>query len=158
MTRFLIPLFALATTLSAAQAPADVLTAEIPADAVEVVAARAAAAPGATITVRGVIGGRSKPIADQRAVFTIIDRSLVCDTSCGTGWSGCSTTPENLKTGIATVQITDEAGKPLVAAIDSSSGLVPGATVTIRGTVAPASNADLLILTATAIHVEAAAN
>lgn len=157
MIRFLIPLLTIAA-LAAADLPDGVLAAQAPADAVDVVAARSTPEPGATITVRGVIGGRSKPIADQRAIFTIMDQSLVCETACGQGWSGCGSAPEAVKAGIATVQIVDLEGKPLAAALEGANGLVPGATVIIRGVVAPASNADLLIVTAQQIHIEAQPN
>lgn len=159
MHRYLIPLLILTlTSLTAADLPSGLLTTESPADAVDVGAARTASEPGATITVRGVIGGRPKPIADKSAIFTIMDRGLVCDTACGQGWSGCGNTPEALKAGIATVQITDADGKPLAAALEGANGLVPGANVVIRGTVAAVSNANVLIVTAQQIHIEPQAN
>jgi len=157
MIRFLVLVLTIATLSaaeSAANLPDGLLAADAPVDAVDVVAARTAIEPGATITVRGVIGGRPKPIADQRAIFTIIDRNLVCDTACGKGWSGCGNGPEALKAGTATVQIVDTDGKPLAATIEGANGLVPGATVVIRGIVAATSNANLLIVTAQRIHIE----
>jgi hypothetical protein len=152
MLRLVLPIL-LASTLGAAELPSGLFVATAPADAVDVIAARLAPTPGAAITVTGVVGGRPKPFIDGRAIFTIMDRSLVCSTGCGKTWSGCGLPPEALRTGVATVQVTDPGGKPLAAAIDGANGLAPGALVVISGTVATGSGDKALIVSATAIHL-----
>lgn len=136
----------------AADLPAELFAAAAPADAVEVVAARAAPVPGAVITVRGIVGGRPKPFVAERAVFTLMDRSQLCTTACGTGWSGCSVPPEQLRGSLATVQVVDAAGKPLAAGLEGAGGLAPGSEVVVRGTVAPGSGGQGLVISASSIH------
>lgn len=152
----LIAILLAAAAVSAAELPATLFAAAAPADAVEVIAARAAPQPGAAIAVRGIVGGRTKPFVDGRAVFTLMDRSLMCDTGCGSGWSGCSVPPEQLRGGLATVQVLDADGKPLAAALAGANGLQPGAIVTVQGTVAAGSGEKALIISASAIHIAAA--
>lgn len=147
----------LAAALGAAELPAGLFTATAPTGAVEVAAARTAPQPGAAIVVTGIVGGRTKPFVDGRAIFTIMDNGLMCQTACGTGWSGCGQPPEQLRVGVATVQVADAAGKPLAVALEGTGGLQPGASVTVAGTVAPGSNDKALLITATAIHVAPAA-
>jgi hypothetical protein len=153
MIRSLLPALLLVAACSAAELPAGLFVATAPADAVEVIAARAKPTPGAAITVRGVVGGRTKPIAEGHALFTIMDSSLMCATACGTGWSGCSSPPETLRGAVATVQVAGADGKPLAATLAGTSGLTGGATVVVRGTVAQGSGDKALIIAATAIHV-----
>jgi len=152
MIRHLLPVL-LAAGLAGADLPAGLFVTAAPAAAVEVTAARAAPQPGAAVTIAGVVGGRPKPFVDGRAIFTIMDRSLICTTGCGTGWSGCSLPPEQLRGGVATVQVADAEGKPLAAALEGAGGLVPGAIVVISGTVAAGSSDKALIVTASAIHL-----
>lgn len=156
MFRFIIPAL-FASGLAAVDLPSDLFVAIPPTGASEVIAARAALKPGAAITVTGVVGGRLKPFVDGRAIFTILDRSLVCTTGCGSTWSGCGLPPEQLRDGVATVQVADASGKPLAAALAGASGLAPGATVVISGTVAPGSGDRNLIVSASSIHVVPAA-
>ncbi len=152
MIRHLILALSVAALLSAAELPTGLFVAQAPPDAVDVIAARTAPTPGATVTVRGIIGGRQKPFVDGRALFTIMDRSLVCETACGTGWSGCGQPPEDLRGAVASVQVVDAAGKPLLTTLAEAGGLIPGAAVIVQGTVAAGSNPALLVITAQAIH------
>jgi hypothetical protein len=137
---------------AAAELPANFFTTTLPADAVEVIAARAAPVPGAAITVRGLIGGRPKPFVADRALFTLMDRSLMCATACGTGWSGCSVTPELLRGGLASVQVVDAAGKPLAIGLEGIGELAPGSEVVVTGTVAPGSGDKGLVISAVSLH------
>lgn len=152
MFRLVLPVL-LTAGLAAAELPAGLFVTTPPANAVEVIAARTTPQPGAAITVTGVVGGRQKPFVDGRGIFTIMDRSLLCTTGCGSSWSGCGLPPEQLRSGVATVQIAGADGKPLAAAIDGVGGLVPGATVVVSGTVATGSSDKALIVTAHAIHL-----
>jgi hypothetical protein len=152
MIRCLVPLLII-TGLAGADLPADLFATTAPTDAVGVIAARTAVTPGAAITVHGIVGGRPKPFADGHALFTLMDGSLLCTTACGSGWSGCGMPPETLRAGLATVQVTDGAGRPLTTSLAGAGGLAPGSKVVVRGTVAAASNDKALIISATAIHV-----
>ena len=156
MFRILLPAL-LASALAAVELPSGLFVAAAPAEAVDVIAARTAPKPGSAITVTGVVGGRLKPFVDGRAIFTILDRSLICSTGCGSTWSGCGLPPEQLRDGVATVQVADANGRPLAAALEGASGLAPGSTVVISGTVAPGSSDKALIVSASAIHVAPAA-
>ena len=142
------------TTLASAELPDNLFVDAAPSNAVEVLAARATPLPGTDITVRGVIGGRTKPFVDGRAVFTLIDRSLVCDTACGTGWSGCGNPPEVLRAGLAVVQVSDGNGKPIAVPLAGAGKLSPGSTVVVKGSIAQGSTTSVLIVSATAIHLE----
>ncbi len=152
MLRLILPLIVTAG-LTAVELPAGLVVTTAPANPIEVTAARAAPQPGATITVAGVIGGRTKPFVDGRGIFTIMDRSLLCGSGCGSSWSGCSLPPEELRGGLATVQIAGADGKPLAAAIEGVSGLVPGAVVMVTGTIAAGSSDKNLLITAKSLHL-----
>jgi len=118
-----------------------------------VIAARTAPKPGSTITITGVVGGRLKPFVDGRAIFTVIDRSLICSTGCGSTWSGCGLPPEQLRGGVATVQVADASGKPLTTTLEGANGLEAGSSVVINGTIAAGSNDKALLINASAIHL-----
>jgi hypothetical protein len=160
MLRILLCLIIPLALASTAELPAGLFVAAPPADAKPVTAAKAAAKPGEVIVVRGYVGGRAKPIADGRALFTIVDGATApqCggpDDHCPTPWDACCADKAAIAAGSATVQIAADDGKPLAAVIDGVNGFKPGATVVVAGTVAASSSEKVLIISATAIHVEA---
>jgi len=121
--------------------------------------ARTSATPGDTLTVQGVVMGNIKPFVDGRSAFILGDpeKLTACNTkpgdSCPTPWDTCCDTAEDIKIGTATIQVVDAEGKVLKESIENVGGLTKLSKVVVSGTVAPGSNADLLILNASAIQV-----
>lgn len=147
-----------ASALAAAELPATLFAAAAPADAKAIADTRAAAKAGDTVVVHGYIGGRAKPFAEGKALFTIADSEKApqcsgADDHCPTPWDACCADKAVIAANSATVQVADADGKPLDVAINGVSGVKPGAKVVIAGTVAASSNEKLLVINATAIHV-----
>ncbi len=93
-----------------AEVPTDFWLAAVPAGAQDVGAARAGAAEGATVTVRGVIGGSKKPFVDGLAAFQLIDSALTsCDPGegCATPWDYCCTDLDTIAENSVTVEVRD---------------------------------------------------
>lgn len=113
---------------------------------------------GDEITLSGRIMGNDKPFVDGRAVFILGDPELLtpCNElpgdNCETPWDVCCETPEDKKTGTATIQIVGDDGRVLKEGLEGVGGLVKLAHVTVTGTVAEGSSADLLLVNATAIR------
>ena len=78
-----------------------------PADARDVAAARADLTDGATVTVRGVIGGSKRPFVDGLAAFTLVDPALEpCseEEGCRTPWDYCCFDPQTIAENSVTVE------------------------------------------------------
>lgn len=122
--------------------------------------ARASAKPGETVTIKGRVMGNIKPFVEGRSIFILGDTetlkacSDVPGDACATPWDNCCDSPEALKQGIATIQVVDAKGKVLKEGIENVKGLQKLSYVTVSGTVAPGSSAELLLLNADAIKVE----
>lgn len=141
-------------TPAAASVPADLFVSTAPADAIGVRAAKTKADVGEPITVRGVIGGRSKPFVNGRAVMIIIDTELKpcgADEGCPTPWDYCCETKEDLLANTATVQVVDADGSPLRQTLDGVQGLAALRTVTVTGTVRSTEGG--LVIDAAKVHV-----
>ncbi len=140
--------------------PAGLLVTDAPTGARAVPDLKSSAKEGDEVVMRVVIGGREKPIVQNRAVMTVVDAALVnqClaeDDHCESPWDYCCAAPEDLLTHSATVQVLDDQGKPL--AIDlSSSKLKPLATLIVKGKVGPRPDAKALVINASAIFIESA--
>lgn len=137
------------TSATKSETPAWILSEE-PASAVSVVAAKAEAAEGQEIVVRGRIGGRKEPITEGSPVFTIIDMKLphcgeIPGDSCKTPWDYCCETPEDITANAATVRLTS--GDPKLGGLSELDEVV------ITGTVGPRPNDEVLMINATGIYV-----
>ena len=126
------------------------LLASEPEGAVGVVEAKASAAEGDRVVVRGRIGGRAEALYLGSAVFTILDLGVAhCgenpEDGCATPWDYCCETPDSIAANGATVQ---------VAGVESGSlgGLSPLDEVVIVGTVGPRPTPQVLTITATGVH------
>jgi hypothetical protein len=158
----LLAIFILATGLShAADAlPSTLLAEKAPAGAISIVKARKEAKPGEAIVVRGKVGGRAIALMDKAAIAVLADEKAVtaCNENpadaCKTPWDYCCESPEELKAATATVQVQGEKGKVLRAPLRGLGDLKELSTVVVAGTVDAASNEEVLIINATAIHVE----
>jgi hypothetical protein len=130
----------------------SMLTPELPAGAMEIVAAMKCAKVGQTITVRGTVAMSQDAFVDNRAMFTLVDESTrkgCCPPSDTLPETACDIPAE----GRATIQIVGENGKPLRAGLSGEHGLKPGAEVFVTGKVESANGTDVLVLTAASMHV-----
>jgi hypothetical protein len=121
--------------------------------------ARTTAKPGESIVLEGKIMGVMHPFVEGRAVFVLGDDATIssCDENpedgCETPWDACCDPDEVLKAGVATIQVLDVEGKVLKEDIKGVNGLKELSKVRIAGTLAEQSNADAMIVNATAIYL-----
>jgi len=122
--------------------------------------AKPSAKVGQPITLVGCIGGSKDPFVQGRAVFTIVDPTIVSckamgdEEHCPTPWDYCCEPRENLRKNIATIEIAGADGRPLPIAVRGMDGLDPLATIAVTGTVTEANDAGLLVVRATRIAVK----
>lgn len=140
--------------------PATLVLDSAPADAKDVKLAKLGLKPGDEVVVHGVIGGRVDPIAENRAIMTVIDPSLqTCDKMgggddhCKTPWDACCEDQETITAGAATVQVVNDKGQPLKVGLNGHKGIAPGKDVTVAGKVRSADGGNLVI-DATGIYVK----
>jgi hypothetical protein len=138
--------------------PPSLLLAAAPADAREVAAVIAGAKDGDTVVVRGIIGGRKEPIASNRAILTLLDRSLkTCDKipgdSCPTPWDACCETSETIAAASATIQVVGQNGQPLKTTLSGVGGIAPSKDAIVVGKARRSADQKNLVIDATGIHV-----
>ena len=114
---------------------------------------------GDEVVLRAVVGGRVKPIVDNRAVMTVVDASTFnqCtndDDMCESPWDYCCASAEQLKPHLATVQVVDDHGRPLGIDLKSTSRIKPLSVLVVKGNIAPRSDASTLIVNVTGLFVE----
>ena len=114
---------------------------------------------GDQVVLRAVVGGRVKPIVENRAVMAVVDASRPnqCtspDEMCKTPWDYCCASPEQLKPHLATVQVVDDHGRPLGIDLKSASRIKPLSVLVVKGNIAPRSDASTLIVNVTGLFVE----
>lgn len=120
--------------------------------------ARGTVKPGETITLSGKIMGNASPFVAGRAAFILGDTEILkaCNEipgdTCETPWDACCDTPEQKKQGTATIQVVDAQGRALKEPLEGVGGLEKLSKVTVTGTVAKESSADVLLVNATAIQ------
>ena len=153
-----------ATAPAAAQSAPDVplpdglVVADAPAGAQDVTKVKQTAKDGDAVVVCGWIGGQEAPLAKNRAVMTLADKSLPsCVKSpmddCKTPWDSCCEPVEDRTAKTATVQVVDANGKPLAATLESIAGLKPLSKITVSGTARRPAGSDALVVEAKQIHV-----
>ncbi len=150
-------------TTDAASGPSAALTAVIDAapegEASPIHLVRQTVQPGDKVTVKGQVMGTDEPFVEGRAAFILGDREVLTpcnempDDPCPTPWDVCCDSPEDKKRGTATIQIVGEDGRVLKEAIEGVGGVEKLAKLTVSGTVAEGSSADLLVINASAIDV-----
>ncbi len=123
-------------------------------------AIRTSAKPGDEISLSGLVMGRERVFVDGRASFILGDPTKLTpcsemgeDDHCSTPWDACCDSKEDLRNGIASIQIIGEDGRVLNGSIKGTQGLKELSTVSVSGTVAEQSTPDSLIVNATKIHV-----
>jgi hypothetical protein len=117
-----------------------------PAGAKGVIAARKDAKDGDTIVVVGRVGGAAKPFTAGRATFLIADPSFKPVMECKCPWDYCETPDADLKAGIATVKVVDDAGKTLPAGARDLFGIKELTTVVVTGTARRDKEGNLTVL------------
>jgi hypothetical protein len=154
------------TEPAAAQAdgPAEALPAELildksPDGAQDVVTVKKAAKAGDTVTIRGRVGGSEKPLADNRAIVTLIDLTLpTCEKSamdtCPTPWDACCEPSEEITAKSATIQVVGPDGRPLKATLAGVSGIAPLKELIVTGKVRTPADSGALVVDATGIYVK----
>lgn len=144
-----------APAASGAAFPQTLFVADIAEAPVAVADAKASAKEGDTVVLHGHIGGRKDPFIGGRAVFTVVDTTLMqCTDGCGTPWDFCCDTQGDIATNAATVQVVGADGAVIRSDINGVSGVEPGAEVVIAGTVAKRDNEATLVVNATSIWVK----
>jgi hypothetical protein len=144
----------------AAQAslPAGMVVAETPAGAQDLDAVKKSAKDGDAVVVNAWVGGADHPMATNRAIMTVADKSLPsCDKTpmdtCKTPWDSCCEPTETRTAKTATVQIVDANGKPIPGTLENVAGLKPLSKVTVAGIARRPAGSDSLIIEANKIHV-----
>jgi hypothetical protein len=142
-----------------ADVPDGFILAAAPGDATSLSEAKTSASVGDRVVFEARIGGRGEPFTEGAAVFLVADRAIpTCEElhgdGCPTPWDYCCEPKDNLLRNMATVQIVDDAGRPLRGAIKGLSGLDPMASIVVVGTVRQSEEV-VFIVDASGIYVEA---
>lgn len=136
--------------------PAAWLLASAPEGAMGVTEAKAAAAEGEEIVLRGRIGGRRDAIGEDGSTFVVMDSSIPScadepEESCPTPWDYCCEPKEVKEASSATVQLVDEAGRPVEGGLPAA-GIEPLDEVIVVGTVGARPSPAVLVVKAKALH------
>src|SRR5687768_5652783 len=88
--------------------PANLILDKSPDGAQDVIAIQKSAKAGDTVTLRGRVGGNEKPLADNRAIVTVVDPTVTtCERmpgdACKTPWDACCDPDAAAKS--ATIQV-----------------------------------------------------
>jgi hypothetical protein len=141
-----------------ASLPAGTIVADSPAGAQDLDAVKKSAKDGDAVVVNAWVGGADQPMAKNRAIMTVADKSLPsCDKTpmdtCKTPWDSCCEATEIRTAKTATVQVVDASGKPLAGTLENIAGLKPLSKVTVAGIARRPAGSDTLIIEAKSIHV-----
>ena len=146
-----------ATATEMAALPGNLRLAAAPADAKEVAAVKSAVKDGDRVVIRGVVAGRADPIAENRAILTLLDASVqTCDKNpadgCKTPWDACCEPADVLAKNSVTVQVVDAEGRPVKTSLASVEGVKPLAQLIVSGT-ARVSADGVVLVNADGVHV-----
>lgn len=132
-----------------------------PAGAVSVIEARKQPGPGTEVTVIGRVAGAMEPFSKDFATLVLADDTVMtCDRNpgdaCETPWDACCVEPKVLAASRLSVQVSGADGRPLGGTLKGVKGLKELDQLVIKGTVAPGSTAENLIIEATGIFRKSA--
>ena len=121
-----------------------------PAEANDVVGVRETAKHGDAVVIVGRIGGSANPWIEDRAAFSIVDRSLkacsdIPGDSCPIPWDYCCET-DKLPTGTALVKVVDGEGNLVKEDARQLLGVKELATVVLKGKAERDETGNLTIL------------
>lgn len=141
----------------AAAVPPDLILAEAPAGAKDVIEVKRDATEGEEVVVRGRVGGDVEPFAKGFATVQLVDLTLdsCADNpadACETPWDYCC--DESAKKNSLMVQINDDSGKPLKSTLEGVGGMKGLSEVTVKGKVQRLPGSDAVVINATGIHVK----
>ena len=147
---------------SADAGPADALPANLildksPDGAQDVIALQKSAKAGDTVTLRGRVGGNEKPLADNRAIVTVVDPTVTtCERmpgdACATPWDACCDPDAAAKS--ATIQVVGADGRPLKAPLTGVGGIAPLKELIVTGKVRTPADSGALVVDATGIYIK----
>jgi hypothetical protein len=138
--------------------PAGLRLGSAPQGARDIAALRGSVKDGEPVVVRGVVGGRADPIAQNRAILTLLDASIrLCNAlpgdTCKTPWDACCEPADVLAKNTVTVQVVDDQHKPLKAPLSTIDGLKPMSKLVVTGTADVTDDGNVIVL-ANGIFVE----
>ncbi|HEV7302063.1 MAG TPA: hypothetical protein VGN72_22190 [Tepidisphaeraceae bacterium] len=142
----------------AAALPSNLRLTSAPAGATDITAAKASVKDGDRVVIRGVVAGRVDPIAENRAIVTLLDAGIAtCDKNpsdgCRTPWDACCEPADVLSKNSVTVQVVDADGRPLKASLAAIDGVKPLAKLVVSG-VADVSSDGVVLVNADGLFVE----
>ncbi len=138
----------------------ELLLASTPEKALDIADLRKSAQAGDTVTFTGNVIGSESVFMDGRAVMIMGDPkkitscNLIPGDECETPWDVCCDDPDVIKASIVTVQVVDDAGKPLKTGLKGLGGMKELSALTVTGEVAEGSNKDNMLVNATGIFVQ----
>jgi hypothetical protein len=131
-----------------------------PENATDIADLRKSGKPGETVTFTGHVLGSDPVFMDGRAIMIMGDPkkinacNLTPDDECETPWDACCDDPDTVKGAIVTVQVVDDAGKPLKTGLKGLGGMKELSAVTVTGQVADSSDESNMLINATGIYVQ----
>ena len=137
---------------------ASVFTKTKPEGAISITEAKKSIKVGETITIKGEIGGRQKPFAENVALFIFADGaeldSCPKEEGCPTPWDYCCYEPDDIAAASVTIQVMDKDGKLIKKSLKGQNGLKGLSQLLITGVVDKKSKDGKLILNVTSIYIE----
>ena len=139
---------------------ASLVLSTAPADAIDIADLRKSGKPGDTVTFTGHVIGSDPVFMDGRAVMIMGDPKKLTSCNlrpgdeCETPWDVYCDDHDVITASILTVQVVDDAGKPLKTGLKGLGGMKELSALTIIGKVADKSNESNMLINATGIFVQ----
>ncbi len=143
---------------ASSELPAGFFLASEPGGAAFVEEVKKGAKAGDEVVIRGRIGGSESPFVENRAVFTIVGPGIKScldmeeKDHCATPWDYCCESGEDIAAHSATIRVVDAGGAPVRASVKGKGGTKELSDVVVKGKVAQAQGA-VLVIHATAMYV-----
>lgn len=143
---------------ASAELPADLILSSSPEKAQSVKAVRDEAKDGDVVTVAGWVGGGEEPIAEQRAIFTLLDKAIPSCSSnpsdgCPTPWDACCEPADVVAANSVAVQVVSADGSPLHANLKNVTKLEPMREVVVVGKLHRSPDGAAATIDATGLYV-----
>lgn len=138
---------------------AEIVLSSAPDKPLDIAVLRKSGKPGETVTFTGEVIGSDPVFMDGRAIMIMGDpkKLTACNKKpgdeCERPWDVCCDDPDVITASIVTVQVVDDAGKPVKAGLRGVGGVKELSTVTVTGEVAKGSNESNMLINATGIFV-----